>query len=135
MYTDQRVEYDLGTMDITGTTAAVLTPGHQPFRVRAVAIALDTGLATSGAVITISKRVTPGSDTSKVDIDTLTIPVSGAAGHVYYNDSLNTKISPGEQLSIVSDGVPSAGSGRVIAVVEPAWESPDNNTDMTSVTS
>jgi len=134
MYTDHRVEYDLGSLDITGTTPLFLTPGHQPMRVRAVGIVLTTALSVAASVITVERAVTPGSVVGAVSLGTITIPATGAIGEVYWGE-FDDVVSPGDQLAVVSDGVTTTGAGRVVVAVEPKWETPENNASMIEKTS
>lgn len=105
-------------------------PGYQPVVIRAVAVVLRA-IASSGGVVKVDKRPTVGSDTSRGDGDvaTVTIPNAQAAGTVVYSDQLNVKVSPGEE--IVAEVTDAFGTfGDVIVLVEPAFENPANNTDM-----
>jgi hypothetical protein len=103
-------------------------------RVRAVAIVIHTALSVAASVITVNKRVTPNSEVGAVELGTITIPATGAIGEVYWGE-FDDVISPGDQLSVLSDGVTTTGAGRVVVAVEPAWESPENNSSMIEKTS
>ena len=89
-------------------------PGYQSFCLQAVAAVVTTTLDTAACVLTITKRVTAGSNTSEVTIDTLTIPNTTAAGKVVYVHGLDTIISPGDEIEIAGDGGSTAGVAHIV---------------------
>lgn len=104
-------------------------PGYHSFRLQAVAAVVTTTLDTADAVLTITRRITAGSNTGEVTIDTLTIPNTTAAGQVIYVDGLDTIIAPGEEIEIAGDGGSTAGVAHIVIFGHVVASSP--NSDMT----
>lgn len=97
--------------------------------------AVDVVLDTSATVVTVTKRVTMGSDTSAVAITTLTVPTLTAAGKVVYKDfadmtSANCTLNPGDELKFVRDSGGGSGSLVLGAEVILMEEQPSNCSDM-----
>lgn len=135
-YTHQQIEYIIAK-DIDLNSAADCgdwAPGYMPVIVRAAALVVTNTLGSAG-VIKIDKRPTAGDDTSRGDGDvaSLTLPSGTAAGAVIYQDGIDVKVSPGEELvAQVTDACDASDTGHLIIFVEPVWETPANNTDMTA---
>lgn len=105
-------------------------PAYQPVVVRGFAVVTRAVVCCAGEVA-LDKRPTAGDDTSRSELDTLTIANATAAGKVIYVDGLNTKISPSEELvAEVTNATGAASALRIVAFVEPSPEVPANNTDM-----
>lgn len=104
-------------------------PGYHSFHLQAVAAVVTTTLDTADAVLTITRRVTAGSNTNEVTIDTLTVPNTTAAGQVVYVDGLDTIIAPGEEIEIAGDGGSTAGVAHIVIFGHTVPSSP--NSDMT----
>lgn len=120
----------VGTGDITG---AVWAPGYQPVIVRAASVVLTVALACA-ATVKLDKRPTPGSDSGRGDGDVavITLPNGQAAGTVVYKDQLNVKVSPGEEIvAEVTDAGGGSAAGHIAIHIEPSFEIPANNTEMT----
>lgn len=100
---------------IINTAGSVFwAPGIKAFRLQGVAAVVTTTLDTAAAVLTITKRVTAGSNTNEVTIDTLTVPNTTAAGKVVYLKDLDTIIEPGEEIEIAGDGGSTAGVAHIV---------------------
>jgi len=112
-------------------------PGYMPHIVRAAAVVFTTGVDATGQ-LKLDKRPTAGSNTGRGDGDVATLnytTTTGAQGAVVYKNELNVEILPGEEVvAEISDATPTAGVGHVILYIEPRWEVPGNNTDMTATT-
>lgn len=131
--TDQRLAEDasLASAAVIGT----LSPGYQPVIARAAALVVTTALDNAG-VVTIKHRPTAGSSSGETTVDTISYDnaagIGAAAGDVIYVDGFEQKVAPGEELVFeVTDATPTAGEAHVVAFVQPCWEHPDNNDNMT----
>lgn len=89
-------------------------PGMKAFRLQGVAAVVTTTLDTAACVLTITKRITAGSNSGEVTIDTLTVPNTTAAGKVIYLKDLDTLIEPGEEIEIAGDGGSTAGVAHIV---------------------
>lgn len=126
-------QYTKSVVTDTAITAAANVGAAQHFAVktilRRVTATVTVALTTAAAVLTIYRRVTPDSDTGRVAIGTLTIPVSSAIGTVWVLESINDtdrKIAIGEEIIVASDGGPGAGSANIDLLVEPSWDTAEN---------
>ena len=121
---------------VTAADLASLAAGYQPFVIRAMAAVVIETLGTADATVELDERVTAGSDTGRVNHQIMTIPQATAAvGDVFYIDGLNVQIDPGEEAVIETDGgATTTGGVSVTLFIEPKWEVPGNNTDMTELT-
>ena len=110
-------------------------PGYIPHIIRAVALVFTTVSQATG-VIKVDKRVAAGSDTGRGDGDIATLNYTAAgsvAGQVIYKDGLDIEIKPGEEAVFqVTDATPSSGNCHLILYVEPRWDTPANESDMTA---
>lgn len=138
-YTHTQYEVVMGK-DLSLASAADVAdwaPGFVPHRIRAVALVFTTAANASGT-LKIDKRPTAGSDTSRGDGDVADIDydaTAGAQGLVVYQTGIDVKVSPGEELvAQVTDATPTAGNAHVVLFVEPMWEEPGNNSDMSATT-
>lgn len=137
-YTHSKYEVDVRQADGTaladmGAAAgnAVWAPGYMPHIVRAVALVF-TEACDAVETVTITRRITAGSDTGEVTIDTITTTVADSApGEVMFVDNLDTEIAPGEELQVTWTTVGATGICHIKAYVEPRWENPANISDMT----
>lgn len=138
--------YDHTQTSVTLATAASIASAANvgaavPFAVRTlirrVVVTITTDTTVASSVITLYRRITAGSDTGRVAIGTVTVPVA-SAGNAYVlqviNDS-DRKIGLGEEIIAASDGGATAGAANITALVEPSWESALTDTDATVVTS
>ena len=121
----------------TATDIGDWAPGMTPWIIRAVALVFTTDVDDTG-VVKVDKRPTAGSDSSRGDGDIATINYTtsnGDQGKVIYKDGLNVEIKPGEEVVFqVTDATPSTGKAHLILFIEPKWELPANNTDMSATT-
>jgi len=125
-----------------GSLATAADIGHWasgliPHVIRAVALVFTTAVDATGQV-SFDKRPTVGSDTGRGNGDVAVInytSTTGAQGKVVYKEGLNIEIAPGEEVvAQVTDATPTAGNAHVILYVEPRWERPANNIDMSATT-
>lgn len=121
-------------LDIALGTAGVMLAlpvlGGVPVLVEALFAQVVTTFDTAATVLTVYRRPTPGSDTGRVTIGTLTIPNAAAAPNVYYKLFTPVKVSPGEEITVETDGGTTAGTAILSLRTMPAWEHPSNNTKM-----
>ena len=109
-------------------------PGYVPYIIRAAGVVFTTsGATTSGAVIAfLHTNLASGSTAS--DLAVLNGP-SGIGGKVLYKDGLNVKVSPGQKVTLnVRTAVTGSLAIRGFLFVEPAWDTPANNTNMVATT-
>lgn len=111
-------------------SVGLFSVGYQPVIVRAVVAVITTTNTVAATVLTITHRPTAGSDTSETTVDTITIPINGAAGLAYYVNGLEELLLPGEDLQITTDGGGTAGNANLHVFYEPKWEQPVNIADM-----
>ena len=122
---------------VSGADLASLVAGYAPYRIVAMAAVVIEALGSADATVELDKRPTAGSDTSRTQEAVMTIPQSSASvGDVFYQDSLDVTINPGEEAVIETDGGASTTGGvSVTLYVERLWDHPSNNSDMTELTS
>lgn len=134
MYSNEQQDILVAAADAMLSTAAskFWAPGYSPFHLKAVAVVVTTGVTTTAAVVTITKRVTAGSNTNEVTVDTITVPVVATAplGTVVYVDGLDVTVSPGEELEFAGGGEGDAGAGHIVIFGNFLPPDPANNTDM-----
>lgn len=110
-------------------------PGYIPHIIRAVALVFTVVPQATG-VMKLDKRPAAGSDTSRGDGDVAVMnytAAGGVAGQVIYKNGLDVEIKPGEEVvAQITDATPTSGSAHIILYVEPRWETPANESDMTA---
>lgn len=116
----------LGTAAVVG----LLYAGLQPIMVKGISAQVVTTFDTADTVLTVRKRVTPGSDTGSTILGTLTIPNAAAAPNTYYKKFDPVKLSAGEELVVSTDGGTTAGTAILRLETMPSWEAPQNNTKL-----
>jgi hypothetical protein len=115
------------------------SPGYLPHIVRALSVGVTVASATTTDTVVTFYRNTLGTTTTtnRTTIDTITVPAAAAAGNVYYVDENTTnftqyEISPGQELqATVTTASTTTGTVMIDAVVEPRWEVPGNDTNLT----
>lgn len=124
---------DSGSLATAAVIGSQYCPGYMPVTVRAISVVLKTAASCAG-VVQVKKWPTPGSSASESVIGTVAIPNAQAAGTVVYKGGLNVKVSPGE--AMVAECTDATGNGTqtadVMVLLEPSFENPANNTDMTA---
>ena len=120
---------------VSAADLGYLAAGYTPFIIRAISAVVVEALGTADATVELDERVTAGSNTGRVNHAIMTIPQATAAvGDVFYRDGLEIRIDPGEEAVIETDGgATTTGGVRVTLLVEPVWEQPANNSDMTEL--
>lgn len=97
-----------------------------PTKVLRVACTITTQNTVTPAVLALDRRPTYGSDTGRVEVDTVTMPIAAVVGKVVFSPLINVTFQPGEQLVIELTGASTAGAAHVDLIVEQAWEEPLN---------
>lgn len=121
-----------GDLASTATTGNYSPCGREVIRKAKVLVTTAT-VGTSG-IVTIKKRVTPGSDTGGTTIGTITVPVA-SAGAVYMLKDLNVIINPSDQVyAVVSTAMGTSGNGDISIEMEQCPDVPGNDPDVTIVT-
>ncbi len=118
------------------SVADVLTyaPGRYSFILRGVTVIVGVALtAADPATLTIDKRPTMGSDTSRAVICAMTVPAAQAIGTGVYTAGLSTTFAAGAELVVGVTGASTAGRVRVIIDGEWVYDTPGNNSNLTSV--
>jgi hypothetical protein len=113
----------LGTAAVVGLFYA----GIQPVVCKAITAQVVTTFDTADTVLTIRKRITPGSDTGSTILGTLTIPNGAVAPNTYYKKFDGAKLSAGEELVVSTDGGTTAGTAIIRLDMTPSWEAVGNN--------
>lgn len=120
--------------DIALGTAGVMLAapilGDQPVDVVGLTAQVVTTFDTAATVLTVYRRPTPGSNTGRVTIGTVTIPNGAAAPNVYYKYFDAVKVVPGEEITVETDGGTTAGTAILSLITAPRWEHPSNNSKM-----
>lgn len=115
----------------TAAVVAVAYAGLQPMMIKGLTAQVVTTFDTADTILTVRKRVTPGTDTGATVIGTLTIPNAAAAPNTYYKQfSPPVKLSAGEELTVATDGGTTAGTAILRLLSNPNWEHPSNNTKL-----
>lgn len=109
---------DKGTSHVLGP-ATVL-------RITALVTLAPTATA---AVVALDRRVTAGSDTGRVELGRITIPVGTAAGKVVYKDIEPVDVDMGDQLVLELVTASTAGSAVFSYNYIPRAETPANQAD------
>jgi hypothetical protein len=97
-----------------------------PTKLLSIACTITTQNTVTSAVIAVDRRPTYGSDTGRVEVKTVTMPVAAVVGKVVYSTPVNQIFQPGEQLVVELLTASTAGAAHVDLWVEPAWEQPLN---------
>lgn len=74
---------------------------NHPCTITAIGALITVVTDSSAATITVTRRVTSGSDTNAVAMGTLYIPSGAAAGKIYYNEITPQQANAGDQLKFV----------------------------------
>jgi hypothetical protein len=96
---------------------ALQTPGDKgmvhvlgPVTVLRFGCLVTTATTGVAAVVALDKRVTYGSDTGRVELGRITVPIGTAVGKTVYKDVM-ADIAPGEQLVVELVTASTAGGG------------------------
>jgi len=123
--------------DAQGTPIPTQTPADKvtwdvlgPITVHRIAAVVTTAITVADAIIALDRRVLTGSDTGRVELGRITIPVAtGAIGKVFYKDIDPVDLDMGDQL--VEELIQASTAGAV--VFQPIWipraETPVNQPD------
>lgn len=105
------------TIDVSGANTAVTPIVGTSFRATQLRVMCGTALGGTQGLITVTKRVIPGSDTSAVTVCTFTLLNTYIAGDVIEIDissSANCELNPGESLKFAAAG---SGTGTIYVAV------------------
>lgn len=107
----------------------VLMRMMQPCDLNAVGVLVTTVSDTNDATITVTRRVTAGSDTNAVAVATLTLPTGTAAGKILYKLITPQSCNAGDELKFVFSN--NGGSVTWIPWIDatPRSETKANNSD------
>jgi len=108
-------------------------PGYVPHLLRAWAFGTTTQATVTPPVLNLDKQPSAGSASGRIAnfVSPLKPPLAAVAGQITYKDGFQSKVSPGEQLVFNITTASTAGAGSVSIMVEPTWEVPGNNANMT----
>lgn len=136
-YDHEKVEYELlGTgavgptlYNFSGATGAALksvwNPGFQPHIVRAAAIiGLTTAAPVTKPVFKFFLATAGTTTTVGTVFSTITLTSTSLKGKTFYDDKLNQRVNPGQQVGLAKSATATAGTHKFRAVlyVEPSWE-------------
>lgn len=101
----------------------------QPCDLNSVGVLVTTAVDTDGATITVTRRITPGSDTGAVAVATLTLPNLTVAGKILYKLITPQLANAGDELKFVFSN--NGGSVTWIPWIDatPRSETKANNSD------
>jgi hypothetical protein len=91
---------------------------------------LITVIADAVVTTVVTRRVTTGSDTNAVAVDSIVIPDTTAVGKIVYCDITPMALDAGDQLLFTCDGGGTSTAFVCFAVVIPNEEPADNEADM-----
>lgn len=137
-YGDYQVEHTVKAADDLTASAGVrgeFTPMYSPVRVKAVGIVFTEVPGNNNLVTEFNHRPTAGSSSGETQIAAISATAAqGAAGLVRFTDGLDQLVKPGESITFeVTTATATTGIANAVVFVQPAWENPANNSDMTEV--
>ena len=116
----------------TGEEGDGWSPGYIPPYVRAFSVAAINAVGAAGEV-ELEKVTLGGAAGSGTVISTITVTNGLSQGSIIYEDGLNTKLNPGEEIIVnISNACAAGDLLHCVALVEPSWETPGNDTSMTA---
>jgi hypothetical protein len=129
MYTHQKEHYRVSgiTLSATGEKGR-FSPGIRPFVLRTVVLTLTTMPTATAPVLTIRHRAVAGTGAGTV-VDTITVPLTRAAGDVIYCKGLNQRVEPGQDIQFDLTTAGTGGVADLAAEFDPAWDQLTNRTN------
>ena len=118
------------TLSSTGDKANCLV--LSPITVYRIGILVTTALTVTALVADFDRRITPNSDTGRVDqgVGRLTAPAAAQAiGKVVYKD-VAKDLNPGDEIVFAVNTAPTAGAGVPFIEYALRDEAPENLTDL-----
>jgi len=103
---------------------------NHPATLYAVGVLITVATDTDAAKCTVTRRVTPGSDTNATAVDVIHIPTGTAAGKIVYIQlATPVSLNAGDQLKFVFSNNGGSGYWRPWIEAVPREESKANNSD------
>ena len=103
---------------------------NHPATLYAVGVLITVATTTSAATCTVTRRVTPGSDTNATTVDVIHIPNGTAAGKIVYIQlATPVSLNAGDQLRYVFSNHGGSGYWKPWFEAVPREESKANNSD------
>lgn len=102
-----------------------------PITVHRIGFLITTAVTVTAAVIDFDKRITPGSDTGRVDqgIGQITAPIGSAIGQIVYKN-VRVDVNPGDEIVVQLVTASTAGAGVALFEYIPREETPLNYSEM-----
>ena len=103
---------------------------NHPATLYAVGVLITTATDTDAATCTVTRRVTPGSDTNATSVDVIHIPSGTAAGKIVYIQlATPVSLNAGDQLKFEFSNHGGSGYWKPWIEAVPREESKANNSD------
>jgi hypothetical protein len=99
---------------------------RSPMKVIRFMLTVTTQMTVTPAVVALDKRVTPGSDTGRIEVKRITVPLALTVGKVIFSQMCSVDFMPGEQIVIELITAATAGAVHVDLLLEHFWEEPIN---------
>jgi hypothetical protein len=100
-----------------------------PATVHRIAALVTLAPTAVDGVVALDRRVLAGSDTGRVEIGRITLPIGTPAGKVVYKDIDPVDLDIGDQLVFELITASTAGAAVLTAVMVPRAETPANQSD------
>ncbi len=115
----------------TPAIKALAYAGPNPVRITGIGAIITTAMTVTSAVLTVTKRPTPGSSSGEVTLATITLPVSGSAiGDCVYKRFAPVDVAAGAEITLTLGTASTAGAAVFQLEVEDAFESTSGNAKM-----
>lgn len=110
-------------------------PGPTPHVIRCFWGQNNTTLGNVSGLVAVLERVQMNVATTATTIATLNPTATGGAGVIFYEDDINTEVSPGARVQVrITDIATVAATFAFGMYVEPRWEIPGNATNVKATT-
>lgn len=136
MYSEQREIQVLDTVLTTSTgVKGALAAGVNPYILRRVGVLVTVVPTVTAAIITVKRSLAGAAYAALSPSCTITIPTTATLGQVYWSETaLNVTCPAGDRLGFDVTQASTAGSVSLVAVIDPSYDSPLNNTKLVKVT-
>lgn len=134
-YGEQREIQVLDTVLTTSTgVKGALAAGVNPYVLRRVGVLVTVVPTVTPTVITVKRSSRSAAYAALSPSCTITIPTTAVLGQVYWSETaLNVVVTPGDRIGFDVTTASTAGSVSLVAVVDPSYDSPGNDTDLVKV--